>query len=174
MNALNNLGIAFTSCLFGLSCSLYYSRSSTFSRRRRRFSQRSVTSSSADEEFSSGCDSAYMTPSKELCYFFYRKNQTTRVELDRTSNPATSTVASSASTDGIDALVEEMLKLQGMYGPSRVLFTIKEEDREEMEVIENDKLSIENELAKTVGNDVVVDVEFDGVTTPFWTPCASP
>lgn len=81
-----------------------------------------------------------------------------------------------------------MLKLQGMYGPSRVLFTIKEE---EMEVTENDDSSIENELVKSkkrkksssdfcfegaVANDVVVEVEVevDDVTTPFWTPCASP
>ncbi|CAK7333737.1 unnamed protein product [Dovyalis caffra] len=99
----------------------------------------------------------------------------TRVEPNSTTNLTTSTSGFAGFADGTDALVEEMLKLQGM---------------EELEVTENDASSIENELVKSkkikmsnddvcfekvvVANDVVVDVEVDGVTTSFWTPCASP
>jgi hypothetical protein len=187
MNALNNLGIVltvvFSVCLAALVFEILY-----VLWRRRRFLRRSVTSSGADGEFRSNSDSLYTKPSKELLYFFCWKNQTTRIEPDSTTPQEASAVAPPVPADGADALVEEMLKLQGMYGPSRVLFTIKEE---EMEVTENDDSSIENELVKSkkrkksssdfcfegaVANDVEVEVEVevDDVTTPFWTPCASP
>jgi hypothetical protein len=189
MNALNNLGtvltVLFSVCLAALVFEILY-----VLWRWRRFHRRSVTSSGADGEFSSSSESLYTTPSKELLYFFCWKSQMTRIEPDSTTPPAASTAVASVPADGEDALVEEMLKLQGMYGPSRVLFTIKEEDREEMEITENDESSIENvhveskerEMSSSdvcfeeiaVANDVVVDVEVEDVTTPFWTPCASP
>lgn len=183
MKALNNLGtvltVVFSACLAALVVEILY-----VLWRRRRFLRRSVTSSGADGEFRSNSDSLYTKPSKELLYFFCWKNQTPRIEPDSTTPQAASAVAPPVPADGADALVEEMMKLQGMYGPSRVLFTIKEE---EMEVTENDDSSIENELVKSkkrkksssdfcfegaIANDVVVEV--DDVTTPFWTPCASP
>ncbi|KAJ6968360.1 hypothetical protein D5086_029209 [Populus alba] len=184
MKALNNLGtvltVVFSACLAALVVEILY-----VLWRRRRFLRRSVTSSGSDGEFRSNSDSLYTEPSKELLYFFCWKNQTPRIEPDSTTPQAASAVAPPVPADDADALVEEMLKLQGMYGPSRVLFTIKEE---EMEVTENDDSSIENELVKSkkrkkssdfcfegaVANDVVVEVEVDDVTTPFWTPCASP
>ncbi|KAG6736553.1 hypothetical protein POTOM_060582 [Populus tomentosa] len=186
MKALNNLGtvltVVFSACLAALVVEILY-----VLWRRRRFLRRSVTSSGADGEFRSNSDLLYTKPSKELLYFFCWKNQTTRIEPDSTTPQAASAVAPPVPADGADALVEEMLKLQAMYGPSRVLYTIKEE---EMEVTENDDSSIENELVKSkkrkkrsdfcfegaVANDVVVEVEVevDDVTTPFWTPCASP
>ncbi|KAG6772412.1 hypothetical protein POTOM_023819 [Populus tomentosa] len=193
MKALNNLGtvltVLFSVCLAALVFEILY-----VLWRWRRFHRRSVTSSGADGEFSSSSESLYTTPSKELLYFFCWKSQTTRIEPDSTAPPAASTAVTTVPADVEDALVEEMLKLQGMYGPSRVLFTIKEEDREEMEITENDESSIENVLVESkkremsssdvcfeeiaVANDVVVDVEVEveveDVTTPFWTPCASP
>ncbi|KAJ6756123.1 hypothetical protein OIU79_028522 [Salix purpurea] len=179
MNELNNLGtvltVVFSVCLAALVFEILYVL--WF---RRRFRGRN-----ADREFGSSSDSLYPTPSKELLYFFSWNNQTTRIEPDSKTPPEASAVAPSAPVDGADALVEEMLKLQGMHGTSIVFSTIKEE---EMEVTENDESSTENELVKSkrgekssggfcyeegaVANDVVVEV--DGVTTPFWTPCASP
>ncbi|KAJ6330555.1 hypothetical protein OIU76_009196 [Salix suchowensis] len=186
MNAPNNLGtvltVVFSVCLAALVFEILYVLWS-----RRRFHRRGVTRSGDDLEFNSSSESLYPTPSKELLYFCWR-SQTTRVKPDSTTQPAASTAATTVSADGEDELVEEMLKLQGMYGPSRVLFTIKEEDREEMEITENEESSIENVLVKSeerkmsssgvcfeeiaVANDMVVEVE--DVTTPFWTPCESP
>ncbi|XP_011046871.1 PREDICTED: uncharacterized protein LOC105141378 [Populus euphratica] len=188
MSALNNLEtmltVLFSVCLAALVFEILY-----VLWRWRRFHRRSVTSSGADGEFSSSSESLYMTPSKELLYFFCWKSQSIRIEPDSKTPPAASAAVTTVPADGEDALVEEMLKLHGMYGPSRVLFTIKEEDREEMEITENDESSIENvveskerEMSSSdvcfeeiaVANDVVVDVEVEDVTTPFWTPCASP
>lgn len=65
------------------------------------------------------------------------------------------------------------------YGPSRALFTIKEEEREETETkADNDGNSIKTACTESEGfskGEVVVNIEasFDEVT-PFSTPCASP
>ncbi|KAF9664883.1 hypothetical protein SADUNF_Sadunf16G0064300 [Salix dunnii] len=227
MNELNNLGtvlaVVFSVCLAALVFEILYVL--WF---RRRFRGRN-----ADGEFGSSSDSFYPTPSKELLYFFCWNNQTTRIEPDSKTPPEASAVAPPVPVDGADALVEEMLKLQGMHGTSIVFSTIKEE---EMEVTKNDESSITNEPVENkrwekssgdfcfegaAANDVIVEVdhvvvevddeavevhhvvvevddelvevddvvvevddeavevhhvvvEVDDVTTPFWTPCASP
>ncbi|KAL8526976.1 hypothetical protein ACS0TY_016008 [Phlomoides rotata] len=85
----------------------------------------------------------------------------------------------------------DLLKIQGMFGPPRFLFTIKEEEREGFESPADKSMhSAEKELKKIdEGNrvsleecfkaaDAVVEVEIDvgggNDATPFTTPCASP
>ncbi|KAK3226978.1 hypothetical protein Dsin_006840 [Dipteronia sinensis] len=136
-------------------------------------------------------DPFYITPSKEqLLYFFCWKNPS-RVEpsgIPGVSEPP----------GGAEVVVDddELAKWQqGMYGPSRFLFTIKEEEREEGTETEteneatrtktvrvDDEAEVDSEscLSEVVGVTVtnvimirVVDDE-EEETTPFSTPCASP
>lgn len=179
MNALNKLGAVLTA-VFVVSVVVLLVEVIYVLWRRRRFRRRSLFSS-GDTEFS-GDSSFYATPSKELLYFFCWKNQTTRIEPDAASAPTAPPLPETYT----DAEVDEMLKWQGLYGPSRVLFTIKEEEREEMETENSspaDKELVLNnkKKKKKKGSDCLEDedvvaavvVEVDE-KTPFWTPCASP
>lgn len=144
--------------------------------RRRRF--RGVNVADGDGEFSD--ESFYSTPSKELLYFFCWKNQTSRIEPD-----AETAAAALPPITPTDAQVDEMLKQHALYGPSRVLFTIKEEEEEEMQT---DVSSAENEERKRkkktknksrsisledVAAVAAVVINIDD-STPFSTPCTSP
>ncbi|XP_019055796.1 PREDICTED: uncharacterized protein LOC109113893 [Nelumbo nucifera] len=118
----------------------------------------------------------FASPSKELLYFFCWKNQS-RIE------PAVP--PTSLASDAQDATPElvDPLKWHGLYGPSRVLFTIKEE----REDAESQKSSAERKPKKRqsleecfeVTNSeeleemVKVEVEVER-GTPFTTPCGSP
>ena len=78
----------------------------------------------------------------------------------------------------------DVLKWQGLYGPSRVLFTIKEEETEETEPHTGDKLlsletknvSLGGECFRRVPDESPELTAAVGVdeATPFSTPCASP
>ncbi|XWS59403.1 hypothetical protein CRYUN_Cryun08bG0118800 [Craigia yunnanensis] len=186
MNASTKLGIAliviFATCLLALIIELVY-----VLWRKRRFNQRSVVSGgtrSIDSEFSNS-SSFYAAPSKELLYFFCWKNQPARVEPSSGVVSTTQTEAITAA-DSEAAAVEtdddELAKWQAMYGPSRALYTIKEEEREGADSVENSadqsKAKIEQRICLRdcsgpveMADDVVVDVE---EATPFSTPCASP
>ncbi|KAK0584874.1 hypothetical protein LWI29_020062 [Acer saccharum] len=130
-------------------------------------------------------DPFYITPSKEqLLYFFCWKNPS-RVEPSVT--PGVLEHPGGAEVVDDDELAKWQ---QGMYGPSRFLFTIKEEEREGTEteteneatriktVCVDDKAEDDSEscLSEAVGvNNVIVRVVVDQEeTTPFSTPCASP
>lgn len=99
------------------------------------------------------------SPSKELLYFFCWKRQTS-VE------PGTFPQSRN----------DELARWEKLYGPSRVLFTIKEEEREEDEA-DNNRCPKESNVRETrvclEDVSVVVPAEVDGAT-PFSTPCASP
>ncbi|XP_057466743.1 uncharacterized protein LOC130756269 [Actinidia eriantha] len=113
--------------------------------------------------------------SKELLYFLCWKQQA-RVEPDKR-------IGSGRSDPGEPEEVIDILKLQEMYGPSRVLFTIKEEEREEAES-EKSLSSAEKVIKKTrrvtlegcfmVAGDSEVRIAGDLETTPYSTPCDSP
>lgn len=103
-----------------------------------------------------GSDDPYRSPSKELLYFLCWKSYS-RVE-PASSTPAAAT--GSASPAPSPSGHADLMKLQEVHGPSRFLFTIKEE-REESEAEEARQAEAEK---KTL---VVED-------TPFATPCASP
>ncbi|XVE75876.1 hypothetical protein DITRI_Ditri12bG0126900 [Diplodiscus trichospermus] len=188
MNALTKLGIAliviFATCLLALTIEVVY-----VVWRKRRFNQRSVVSRgtpSVDSEFSNS--PFYAAPSKELLYFFCWKNQPARVEPSAGVVPPTPTEAATAP-DSEAAVVEdddELAKWQALYGQSRLLYTIKEEEREGADGIENSADQSEGKSEKRVclrecfsggvveiADDmaIVVDVQ-EG--TPFSTPCASP
>lgn len=76
----------------------------------------------------------------------------------------------------------DVLKWQGLYGSSRVLFTIKEEEREEMEPQATDKSLSAETKSVSLGECLRVADELPELTvavgvdevTPFSTPCASP
>ncbi|XVE96312.1 hypothetical protein REPUB_Repub02eG0210500 [Reevesia pubescens] len=192
MNASTKLAIAliviFATCVLALIIELVY-----VIWRKRRFRQRSSAVSgdarSIDSEFPNS--PFYAAPSKELFYFFCWKNQPARVEPSSGVVSPTSTEAATA-VDSEAASVEEdddeLAKWQAVYGQSRLLYTIKEEEREGVDSVENsaeqnteaksekrvclrDSFSGRVEMADEVAA-VVVDVEEDA--TPFLTPCASP
>uniref|UniRef100_A0A5B7C3H3 Uncharacterized protein n=1 Tax=Davidia involucrata TaxID=16924 RepID=A0A5B7C3H3_DAVIN len=121
------------------------------------------------------------TSSKELLYFFCWKHQF-RIEPDGAPVRGSDGSAPNAPPELID-----VLKLQGMYGPSRVLFTIKEEEREELESEKSlssaekgpkntKRVSLEECFAEVAVEppEVAVTIDEDCHATPFSTPCASP
>ncbi|XVF07557.1 hypothetical protein REPUB_Repub06bG0149500 [Reevesia pubescens] len=188
MNASTKLVIAliviFATCLLALIVQLVYVHW-----RKRRFSQRSVISGGArsiDSEFS---DSPfYAAPSKELLYFFCWKNQPVRVEPSSGVLSPTPTEAATAADSEAAALEddeEELAKGQALYGQSSVLYTIKEEEREGADSVENSADRSEAKSEKRIclrdcfsggvemADDVVLVVDVEEAT-PFSTPCASP
>ncbi|KAK6944105.1 hypothetical protein RJ641_025207 [Dillenia turbinata] len=124
------------------------------------------------------------TSSKELLYFFCSKTQqATRVEpyLAQHSPPSHLPPQTASAVD--------VLKWHRMYGPSRVLPTIKEEEEEDLETCEKSSCTekIKNGTDKTMSSEECIRVtNCDNVEvtsaafpeevekTPFSTPCASP
>ncbi|KAM7499944.1 hypothetical protein LguiA_024358 [Lonicera macranthoides] len=102
--------------------------------------------------------------SKELLYFFCLKTRA-RVEPAGDSTPATS--GGSGSDESIEVI--DVFKLREIYGPSRDLFTIREEEREDLE---SEKSGGEKLMKMDLPEftEESPDVEM----TPFSTPCASP
>ncbi|KAF3442730.1 hypothetical protein FNV43_RR16647 [Rhamnella rubrinervis] len=172
---LSKLGTAliavFAVCVLALLAELFY-----VLWRRRRFQRRRI----ANGESVLAGDPLYTLSSKELLYLLCWKNRS-RIE------PQEAHSHSSADHPQINVPdVDDLLKWQELFGPSRALFTIREEE-EEREGLElaTDQL---NE-AKTVVEDcdeavaactvpevaltAKVEVEVEG-TTPFSTPCNSP
>ncbi|KAL4295594.1 hypothetical protein GQ457_12G012390 [Hibiscus cannabinus] len=183
MNAPTKIGIAliviFAACLFALFIELVY-----VLWRKRSFRQRSVISGGArsiDSEFSGS-----PAPSKELLYFFCWKNQPARVEPSSgivsptTTEAATAPESDAAATEDDD---DELAKWQALYGQARILYTIKEEEREGNDSVENsaDQSEVRNEKRPRLtdclsggdesSDDVALAVDLE---TPFSTPCASP
>ncbi|PSS01615.1 Zinc finger protein [Actinidia chinensis var. chinensis] len=173
MSDLNKLGtalsVAFVVSLLALVAELVY-----VLWRRRLFHLQTSAADAGDVEYSVESAAA----SKELLYFLCWKQQA-RVEPDKR-------IGSGRSDRGEPEEVIDMLKLQEMYGPSRVLFTIKEEEREEAES-EKSLSSAEKVIKKTrrvtlegcfmvAGDSAEVDVRIAGdlETTPYSTPCDSP
>ncbi|PSS16158.1 hypothetical protein CEY00_Acc33594 [Actinidia chinensis var. chinensis] len=170
MSGLNKLGmalsVAFVVSLLALVAELVY-----VLWRRRLFR---LQTSAADVEFSG--ESA--TASKELLYFLCWKQQA-QVEPDKR-------IGSGQSDPGDPEEVIDILKLQEMYGPSRVLFTIKEEEREEAEsekslssaekvVKKTRRVTLEECFMVAGGSlEVAVSCAGDRETTPYSTPCDSP
>ncbi|KAF5747764.1 hypothetical protein HS088_TW05G00491 [Tripterygium wilfordii] len=154
MKGLTKLGISltvvFAVCLIALIIDLFY-----VLWRRRSLRRRSSAVEYPDEQLYS--------PSKELLYLFCWKSQT-RVDPEAVPQQ---------SESGDD----ELARWEKIYGPSRILFTIKEEEREEDEADHN-RWSEENEVREArvrLDDHVVVVVPTDvDDSTPFSTPCASP
>ncbi|KAI9152852.1 hypothetical protein LWI28_002175 [Acer negundo] len=127
-------------------------------------------------DLESQSDPFYITPSKEqLLYFFCLKNPS---RIEPSGTPGVSEPPGGAEVVDDDELTKWQ---QGMYGPSRFLFTIKEEEREETETeTENEAtrtktVRVDDEADSVGVNNVLVRVVVDEEeTTPFSTPCASP
>ncbi|KAE9465638.1 hypothetical protein C3L33_02454, partial [Rhododendron williamsianum] len=127
--------------------------------------------------------------SKELLYFLcWKQHRPSRVEPDGGpgggSDPETGRIGPEPE-DPTEEVID-ILKLQAMRGPSRVLFTIKEEEREDVEsetsVCSAEKshhektrrVSLE-EFLNTMPEEVtVITASEDWETTPYSTPCDSP
>ncbi|XP_022765794.1 uncharacterized protein LOC111310579 [Durio zibethinus] len=189
MNASTKLGIVliviFATCLLALLIELIY-----VFWRKRSFRQRIVVSGSThfvDSEFSNS--PFYAAPSKELLYFFCWKNQPARVEPSPGVVSTTPTEAATAADSEAAAAEEdedELAKWQAVYGQSRLLYTIKEEEREGADSVENSADQSEAKSEKRVclrdcfsggaemADDVSLVVDVEEEATPFSTPCASP
>ncbi|KAK6152256.1 hypothetical protein DH2020_014891 [Rehmannia glutinosa] len=148
--------------------------------------------SSSDSTFSTAVAS-----SKDLLYFFCVRPQ---FRLERSSVPANiNTEANSLNSNQqseVEVIDIDLLKIQGMFGPPRFLFTIKEEEREDLESSGEKSLNpaLGKEVSKKIddGDEIrvcleeylkaaaesVMAVEIDDLgvddTMPFSTPCASP
>lgn len=127
----------------------------------------------------------------ELLYLFWRRRQQSRHKSSRIEPAGAATPATLPTSNALQR--SELFKLEGLYGPpSRVLFTIKEEEREEVETELGTVLGeVKNgvSLGEHFGNfqfqlaagdspEVIIMVgddesDFD-VEPPFLTPCTSP
>ncbi|GKV50590.1 hypothetical protein SLEP1_g57293 [Rubroshorea leprosula] len=153
--------------------------------RRRRFRRRSV-SAGGDSEMSGA---QFDTPSKELLYFFCWKNQS---RLEPAGVPP---VLSDVARDTEAPVDDDVEKWQAPYGPSRLLYTIKEEEKERAEGSEysveseakssSRTVSLRDALAARVLSEAAlaaatlaavadeVEMEVQPVT-PYYTPSPSP
>lgn len=170
MIALSKLGSVLT-VLFAVSVVAILAQLFCVLRRRRRIRRQSL----------SGEENSLYNPSKELFYFFCWKNQS-RIEPQGAPSP------SPPLHEGETTEVDDVLKWRGlyMYGPSRFLFTIEEEEREGVDsencsssekgtkkstrAITEERVGVSSSLP-VVAVAVTVDVD---EATPFSTPCASP
>ncbi|TYI32889.1 hypothetical protein ES332_A04G093700v1 [Gossypium tomentosum] len=171
MNASTKLGIAllviFTTCLFALLLELVY----VLQRKR----QPLIVSGGPG-----------LISSKELLYFFCCKNKPTRVEPSSGVVSTTSTEAATAADSEAATMEEEeyeLAKWHEVYGQSRVLYTIKEGEREGADSVETSSGQSETKSEKRVclsgrvemPNDVAVVVDVgEEEATPFSTPISSP
>ncbi|XP_043692581.1 uncharacterized protein LOC122643014 [Telopea speciosissima] len=143
---------------------------------RRRFRRRSATveSEASGEPYTTTDTNHYNTfSSKELMYLFCWNNQS-RIE------PASPPTAPSMDQEDISSESDNPLKWHVLYGQSRLLFTIKEEEKEDLESEksssaerkpnpENRRVSL-SECFERAQEELPVETE----STPFSTPCASP
>ncbi|KAJ0028312.1 hypothetical protein Pint_36144 [Pistacia integerrima] len=114
---------------------------------------------------------------EQLLYFFCLKNQS---RIEPAGNP-TAPEAQEAEAVVVAVDDDDVAKWQlGMYGPSRGLFTIREEEREGTETseAENDQ-SVKSKTVRFEGESDCGVVKIEDIvngeeTTPFSTPCASP
>jgi hypothetical protein len=171
MIALSKLGSALT-VVFAVSVVAILAQLFCVLRRRRRIRRQSL----------SGGENSIYNPSKELFYFFCWKNQS-RIEPQEAPSP------SPPLYTGETTEVDDVLKWRGlyMYGPSRFLFTIEEEEREGVDsencsssekgtkkskrVITEERVAVVAVSSSLPVVAVTVDVD---EATPFSTPCASP
>lgn len=129
----------------------------------------------------------------EIAYVLWQRRRRfrppARVEPQEATPPCSSSPSSPAQTE--TDLDLELEKWQSLHGPSRALFTIKEEEREGVEsetgssvecsavVVMKDTAVVSASLIETmaVEDPHEVTVAIGGLvieTTPFSTPCASP
>lgn len=109
---------------------------------------------------------------KDLLYFLCLGTQS-RVEPDGSAP----TRRAEGSVEDDDVEIIDLYKLREMYGPSRLLFTIKEEEKEDLESEKSTTKS--RNLSQSFGEagavpEVVVTIEEGIEETPFSTPCDSP
>ncbi|CAI9780260.1 unnamed protein product [Fraxinus pennsylvanica] len=154
---------------------------------RRRNPQASTAVEGAGDQLSrhSSSDSSFLSIacSKELLYFFCtRSHSHSRVEPNSITPTNDHNNLNLNGESGMGEIDIDILKLQEMHGPPRFLFTIKEEEREELEAVaENDdneeKVSLQECFtAAEESPEVKVEIDDHGgcEETPFSTPCASP
>lgn len=168
---------------------------------RRRAFRRSIPpvyqaeSGSGDVESQSQSSSFFSAPSKELFLFFCLRTDTHLARIEPSTTPSLHNSTGSTPESPEMELVD-LLKLQsGLYGPSKILFTIKEEEKEDLESvcssvekgpkkktnskrrsledffeIDRDSPEISPEVVVTAADDCHLEIE----STPFSTPCTSP
>ncbi|KAL2554197.1 hypothetical protein Fot_07819 [Forsythia ovata] len=127
--------------------------------------------------------------SKELLYSFFIRSHS-RAEPNSVTPTSDRDNLNSNGPSEMEEIDIDVMKLQEMYGPPRFLFTIKEEEREELEAVaeksdnnnnNKEKVSLQEnfiaaEESPEVGVAVAVDIDDHGGcdATPFSSPCASP
>lgn len=109
---------------------------------------------------------------KDLLYFLCLGTQS-RVEPD--GSVPTRRAEGSVHDDNVEII--DLYKLRELYGPSRLLFTIKEEEKEDLESEKSTTKS--RNLSQSFGDtgappEFVVTIEEGIEETPFSTPCDSP
>ncbi|KAL5709204.1 hypothetical protein ACHQM5_019918 [Ranunculus cassubicifolius] len=175
MGNLNKIGIGLTVIFILSLVALFAELCYIFLRRRK---QRKDESS--DIETSSRSSSS---TTKELLYLFCC-GKGSSIEL----GTATTTIHPINDDDNVTEEQQDILaKWQQMYGPSRILFTIKEEEKEDLESEKScsDRKSkcvtvsglLDDEDRKEDDDKVVVmavGVDIEGTETPYYTPSSSP
>ncbi|GLT94782.1 hypothetical protein SLE2022_125050 [Rubroshorea leprosula] len=146
---------------------------------RRRFREQNISGS----EGSRMSGATFNLPSKELLYFFCWKNKSSQVEPSATP-PALMDVSrdSEAAKDDDDDDDDDLEKLQALYVSSRLLYTIKEEEKEGRD---SSEYSVETEsksrwtlgdalTAMALSEAALAAVDEVEAETPYYTPSPSP
>lgn len=190
MSSLTKLGAALTA-VFAVSVVALAAQILWVLLRSRKFRQRSLAGGGGggrgDHESAAG-GAVHSPSSKELLYFFCWKNQS-RVEPAAAAGARTVVDDPDNDDDDGDALV----KWQGLYGPPRLLFTIKEEEREDAvdsdcgsnaksksgsssweKIDDKKRVCLRECLAEADDEAPPGEAAVGEATTPFSTPCASP
>ncbi|XP_042475051.1 uncharacterized protein LOC122057115 [Macadamia integrifolia] len=186
MKGLSKLGIGlivvFVVCLLLLVAEVFY----VLWYRRRFRRNATVETDASGEPYTTTTTTKSSFTSKELMYLFCWNNQSR-------SEPASAPTAPSIDQEHQvpSSESDNPLKWHVLYGPSRLLFTIKEEEKEDLESVKSStdrkpnpdkerKVSLSECFERTQEEDpgaetnsVAVDVE-ERESTPFSTPCASP
>lgn len=196
---LSKLGIVLT-VVFGISLLALLAELFYVLWRRRVFLRQANTVRGDDEvsrHSSSESTFSSVSSSKELLYFFCVRPQFCLQQESPAAHDTRVNDLNSNQQSDVEVIDIDLLKVQGMFGPPRFLFTIKEEEREDLEspaaksmcpVAEGEvrERNIDGESRTTVSleecfkaaeeAETVVEIDDGGAydRTPFSTPCASP
>ncbi|XP_051150516.1 uncharacterized protein LOC127264948 [Andrographis paniculata] len=130
--------------------------------------------------------------SKELLYFLCIRAQSRNASNSVTSSGAVDDRRRRQLELDVEGIDVDVFQIQGMFGPPRFLFTIKEEEKEDLESPADTSLHSADRLSRKIGDvsrnctesgslgagedEAVQQLRIidDQDTTPFSTPCASP
>ncbi|KAI3915560.1 hypothetical protein MKW92_043707 [Papaver armeniacum] len=173
MTSLSNLGIGlslvFSLLLLALIAELYYL---LWWKKKKRV----IINDDIQDDYSSSSSSS-SSSAREFLYLFCWKKPSSLSSTGLFTDPEQEnqlhlhSSSSKLNSFGEDSIEAELMRLHNLSGPPRLLFTIKEETKEDLESEDGRSRNNNN---KTVSRRSLADLLLVAVETPFLTPVASP